>query len=265
MTQDEVQEVRELFLKADVINRSKKLANTYYKEAQIALEKLKPVIHNSELEFYENLLKFVLELQGSGLFGTVLGKFFITLVDVAGLYILVGTLWLVAFVLITNLKISEIISNFISRSKDNIVENAEIKRKTKEEYVKQSQKLETQRLKEEVKIKKMHEKKMSSLRDERSDEKMIKARAKMEKRLQSEERANQKKLDEYDAMFTQSPTKSIVDKILKKASVPTKSELIEKKRTEQEQILKEQEKEEAFDMFDSAGYSFDNKYKSFMV
>ena len=61
MTQDEVQEVRELFLKAEVIDRSKKLADTYYQEAQTALEKLKPVIHNSELEFYENLLKFVLE------------------------------------------------------------------------------------------------------------------------------------------------------------------------------------------------------------
>ena len=61
MTQDEVQEVRELFLKAEVINNSKKLADTYYKEAQVALEKLKPLIHNSELEFYENLLKFVLE------------------------------------------------------------------------------------------------------------------------------------------------------------------------------------------------------------
>jgi len=61
MTQDEVQEVRELFLKAEVIDHSKKLANTYYKEAQIALEKLKPVIHNSELEFFKNLLKFVLE------------------------------------------------------------------------------------------------------------------------------------------------------------------------------------------------------------
>ena len=53
--------IKELFLKADVINYSKKLADSYYKKAQIALDKLKLVIHKSELEFYENLLNFVVE------------------------------------------------------------------------------------------------------------------------------------------------------------------------------------------------------------
>lgn len=61
ITDNNVQEVKELFLKADVINYSKKLADSYYKKAQIALDKLKLVIHKSELEFYENLLNFVVE------------------------------------------------------------------------------------------------------------------------------------------------------------------------------------------------------------
>ncbi len=61
ITDNNVQEVKELFLKADVINYSKKLADSYYKKAQIALNKLKLVIRKSELEFYENLLNFVVE------------------------------------------------------------------------------------------------------------------------------------------------------------------------------------------------------------
>jgi geranylgeranyl diphosphate synthase type I len=61
ITEDEVQEVKDLFLKVDAINNSKKLANFYYREAQVALDKLKPAIHESELEFFENLLKFVAE------------------------------------------------------------------------------------------------------------------------------------------------------------------------------------------------------------
>jgi len=57
----EVEEVRNLFMEADVINSCKKLATKYYQEAKNALEKLKLVVNDSEIEFFENLLKFVLE------------------------------------------------------------------------------------------------------------------------------------------------------------------------------------------------------------
>ncbi|MFX0058567.1 MAG: polyprenyl synthetase family protein [Candidatus Hodarchaeota archaeon] len=59
ITDNEVQEIKNLFQKADVINSSKLLANIYYKEAKDALDKLKPVINSSELEFFEDLLNFV--------------------------------------------------------------------------------------------------------------------------------------------------------------------------------------------------------------
>jgi geranylgeranyl diphosphate synthase type I len=58
---EEVEEVRKLFMEADVINSCKKLASKYYREAEDALEKLKPIVNESEVEFFENLLKFVLE------------------------------------------------------------------------------------------------------------------------------------------------------------------------------------------------------------
>ena len=48
-------------MKADVINICKELATKYYEEARDALEKLNPVVNDSEMEFFENLLKFVLE------------------------------------------------------------------------------------------------------------------------------------------------------------------------------------------------------------
>ena len=57
----DVEKVRELFIEADVINTCKKLATKYYQEAEDSLEKLTPVINDSEKEFFENLLKFVLE------------------------------------------------------------------------------------------------------------------------------------------------------------------------------------------------------------
>jgi len=60
LTDNEVQEIKNLFQKADVINSSKLLANTYYEEAKEALNKLKPVINSSELEFFEDLLNFVI-------------------------------------------------------------------------------------------------------------------------------------------------------------------------------------------------------------
>jgi len=61
MKDEEVKKVRDLFNEADVINSCKKLAFKYYEEASDALEKLKPVVNESEIEFFENLLKFVLE------------------------------------------------------------------------------------------------------------------------------------------------------------------------------------------------------------
>ena len=58
---EDVQEVKDIFMEADVIDICKKLATKYYDEASEALEKLKPVVNDSEIEFFENLLKFVLE------------------------------------------------------------------------------------------------------------------------------------------------------------------------------------------------------------
>ena len=61
MNDGEVEEVRELFIEADAINSCKKLASKYYEEAKDALDNLKPIVNESEREFFENLLKFVLE------------------------------------------------------------------------------------------------------------------------------------------------------------------------------------------------------------
>ena len=57
----DVQEVKELFVKANVEKSCKSLADKYYQEAKSSLNKLKPVINQSELEFFENLLIFVAE------------------------------------------------------------------------------------------------------------------------------------------------------------------------------------------------------------
>ncbi|MHA1269379.1 MAG: polyprenyl synthetase family protein [Candidatus Helarchaeota archaeon] len=61
ITQEEVEEVKDLFKDANVINESKKIADKYTQLAKMQLEKLKPEIDHSELEFFENLLKYVLE------------------------------------------------------------------------------------------------------------------------------------------------------------------------------------------------------------
>lgn len=60
MSDEEVQEVKNLFLDADVIDSSKELANSYFDKAKISIEHLKPIFNISETEFYENLLDFVL-------------------------------------------------------------------------------------------------------------------------------------------------------------------------------------------------------------
>ncbi|MHA1230631.1 MAG: polyprenyl synthetase family protein [Candidatus Helarchaeota archaeon] len=61
ITKEEVEEVRELFKEADVVNSCRDLANKFKNKARIQLEKLSPIINTSEYEFYENLLKYVSE------------------------------------------------------------------------------------------------------------------------------------------------------------------------------------------------------------
>jgi len=61
MTNDDVQSVKDLFLKADVVNSCKNLANLYFQEARLSLNRLKNEIDQSEMEFYEDLLNFVIE------------------------------------------------------------------------------------------------------------------------------------------------------------------------------------------------------------
>jgi geranylgeranyl diphosphate synthase type I len=61
LTNAEVQNVKDLFTKASVIQSCKVLANSYFQEARISLNNLKSEIKPSEMEFYEDLLKFVIE------------------------------------------------------------------------------------------------------------------------------------------------------------------------------------------------------------
>ncbi len=61
MTNNNVQEVKELFVEADVVNSCKILANSFLQEAKSSLNKLKPVINQSDLEFFNSLLNFVVE------------------------------------------------------------------------------------------------------------------------------------------------------------------------------------------------------------
>ncbi len=59
MSDQDVNKVRELFLKADVSKSCKGLAESYFNEAKIALDKLKSEIKPGEFEFFEDLLNFV--------------------------------------------------------------------------------------------------------------------------------------------------------------------------------------------------------------
>ncbi|MFX0071495.1 MAG: polyprenyl synthetase family protein, partial [Candidatus Hermodarchaeota archaeon] len=61
MSAEDVQSVKDLYIDANVIESCKDLANKYFREAEVALNNLKPVINQSEREMFENLLKFVLE------------------------------------------------------------------------------------------------------------------------------------------------------------------------------------------------------------
>lgn len=60
ITEDEVNEIKSYFVKADTENTCKKLANKYYDEAKEALSKLKSLMDSSEYEFFNDLLNFVL-------------------------------------------------------------------------------------------------------------------------------------------------------------------------------------------------------------
>jgi geranylgeranyl diphosphate synthase type I len=57
---EDVQEVKNLFLEAQVVDSCKNLANSYFNEAKSALNKLSSIINKSESEFFEDLLNFVL-------------------------------------------------------------------------------------------------------------------------------------------------------------------------------------------------------------
>jgi geranylgeranyl pyrophosphate synthase len=61
MTKKDVQSVKDLFLKANVINSCKELAKSYFHEAKSSLDKLKSEINNEEMEFFEDLLNFVIK------------------------------------------------------------------------------------------------------------------------------------------------------------------------------------------------------------
>lgn len=61
MTNEEVQEVKELYIEADAVNLCKELADNFFQKASSSLDKLKATVNQSELEFFESLLKFVME------------------------------------------------------------------------------------------------------------------------------------------------------------------------------------------------------------
>jgi geranylgeranyl pyrophosphate synthase len=58
---EDVTEIKDLLIEADVSSTCRELAKKYYDEASAALDKLKPVVNDSEIKFFQNLLKFVLE------------------------------------------------------------------------------------------------------------------------------------------------------------------------------------------------------------
>ena len=61
ISETDVNEVKKLFLDAGVVESSRAIAESYYQEAKLSLEKLKSHMNPSETEFFENLLNFVME------------------------------------------------------------------------------------------------------------------------------------------------------------------------------------------------------------
>ena len=60
MTEADVNQVKDLYLKADVVSSCQALAQKFYQEAKEVLNKLKLVMNESEFEFFEDLLNFVI-------------------------------------------------------------------------------------------------------------------------------------------------------------------------------------------------------------
>ncbi|MFX0029408.1 MAG: polyprenyl synthetase family protein [Candidatus Hermodarchaeota archaeon] len=61
MSNKNVQEIKDLFLEADAVSSCKELASFYLQKALSSLDNLKSFINPSEAEFFESLLKFVME------------------------------------------------------------------------------------------------------------------------------------------------------------------------------------------------------------
>jgi S-DNA-T family DNA segregation ATPase FtsK/SpoIIIE len=199
-----------------------------------------------------------IDLEGSGLIGSILGYYFEALVGIPGLYITIFTLWVLSFILLTNIKITEKIKNFfhLQRTKTELKKEARLH--AKETYEKESEKLSIERQNSEAE--KLKEK--ERVLNEHSQEVMNKALDKVDKKLRAEERDNKEVLDAFDAMFVQSPTRSFIDKVFKKTPVPSKEALkkIQALKLRQEEI--EKLREDNFSHFDSKGYAFDDEFES---
>jgi geranylgeranyl pyrophosphate synthase len=61
MSNEDVNEVKDLFLEADVVEKCKNLAKKYYDETIEIINELKPAMNPSEIEFFESLLSYLLE------------------------------------------------------------------------------------------------------------------------------------------------------------------------------------------------------------
>ena len=59
MTMNDVEEVKDLFIEANVEEISKELAKKYFNETKNILDKIKPHINQNEAEFFDDLLNFV--------------------------------------------------------------------------------------------------------------------------------------------------------------------------------------------------------------
>jgi len=218
------------------------ILNTNYIEPKVSL---------FSIDSFKDTYTSGVELLGSGLIGSMIGKLFISLIGRIGLFVVIATLWIISFILLTNINLLEWFKSKFQEGKVSFKENKDIKRQAKEEYLKEAEKLEAARLVEEEKIRKRRE--LDS--NDKTQEKLNKALEKVDKKLKIEEKNQQKALEDYDAMFSQSPTKSVVDKLFKKTAVPTKEEILEASK------LPKEEETDKFSMFDSSGYAFDDKFE----
>jgi len=210
---------------------------------------IEPDISMFKLTSLQTIYLDGIDLIGSGLIGSLLGNFFISLIGRVGLFIVIIMLWTISFILITNINLLEWLKKKYQDNNQSIKDNRAIKKKAKEEYLRESEKLEEERLIEEEKIRQQRE----SEKDDLTKEKLNKALEKVDKKLKQEEEAHKRSLEDYDAMFMQSPTKSLVDKLFKKTSVPTKEEILV--------AAKQPKPENEYDIFDTSGYAFDENFE----